>query len=154
MWPRSVTRLRNCDAASRDDVKNLVAECKRVYGRLDILVPNSGVSHGEEKNLHGDDDWKFVIDINLNSVYWLCRDAYPLLKASGRGKVITIGSEYVYNAGCSQSAHPVFPVHPRPHTAHVDPSVLLGHSLSCSLVIVRTDARRHHSLSGSLLSLR
>ena len=58
------------------------------------FVPNAGVSKGVPKNLHSDQDWDYVVNINPHSVYWLCHDAYPLLKASKRGKIITIGSEY------------------------------------------------------------
>ena len=82
------------DVSVREDVALIVAECHRVYGRIDILIPNSGISKSHSKNLHPKEDWDQVLNINLSSVYWLCQDAYPLLKASGRGKIITIGSEY------------------------------------------------------------
>ena len=83
-----------CDVSIRQDVTRTVKECQERYGRLDIIVPNAGVSKGVPKNLHSDQDWDYVVNINLRSVYWLCHDAYPLLKASKRGKIITIGSEY------------------------------------------------------------
>ena len=98
---QEITQLTNrrayctrCDVSIREDVTRTVKECEARYGRLDIIVPNSGVSVGHPKNLHPDKDWDYVVNINLRSVYWFCHDAYPLLKASGRGKVLTIGSEY------------------------------------------------------------
>jgi NAD(P)-dependent dehydrogenase (short-subunit alcohol dehydrogenase family) len=35
-----------------------------------------------------------MMDISFSSVFALCQYAYPLLKSGGRGKILTIGSEY------------------------------------------------------------
>jgi 2-deoxy-D-gluconate 3-dehydrogenase len=70
----------------------LLAEVQALAGRLDILVNNAGTNIRKRPELVTDEEWATVLDTNLTSVMRLTRAAYPALKASGRGRVINIGS--------------------------------------------------------------
>ncbi|MFM2148107.1 MAG: hypothetical protein RLZZ187_413 [Pseudomonadota bacterium] len=70
----------------------LLAEVQAIAGRLDILVNNAGTNIRKRPELVTDEEWATVLDTNLTSVMRLTRAAYPALKASGRGRVINIGS--------------------------------------------------------------
>jgi len=70
----------------------LIAACEERLGGLDILVANAGVSAFEMLDGHAEAVWTTTLSINLDSVFRLCRDAIPLLKASGDARIITIGS--------------------------------------------------------------
>lgn len=59
---------------------------------LDILVPNAGVSAFEPLDGHSDAVWESTLAIDLSAVFRLIRACAPLLKASGRGRIVTIGS--------------------------------------------------------------
>lgn len=61
-------------------------------GQLDILVNNAGTNIRKRPELVTDEEWATVLDTNLTSVMRLTRAAWPALKASGRGRVINIGS--------------------------------------------------------------
>ncbi|MDQ1079939.1 2-deoxy-D-gluconate 3-dehydrogenase [Pseudoroseomonas cervicalis] len=65
---------------------------ERTGGQLDILVNNAGTNIRRLPQDVTDAEWATVMDTNLTSVMRLTRAAYPALKASGRGRVICIGS--------------------------------------------------------------
>lgn len=61
-------------------------------GGLDILINNAGISSFIPITETSDSAWDEVLALNLSSVFRLCRDAVPLLKASSSGRIINIGS--------------------------------------------------------------
>jgi NAD(P)-dependent dehydrogenase (short-subunit alcohol dehydrogenase family) len=77
------------DVASPDAAQQLARACA---GRLDILVPNAGVSAFEPIDGHSDAVWETTLDIDLNAVFRIIRACTPLLKQSEAGRIITIGS--------------------------------------------------------------
>lgn len=62
------------------------------FGQLDILVNNAGTNIRCRPEEVSDADWEAVLDINLGSMMRLTRAAHPMLKASGRGRVINVAS--------------------------------------------------------------
>jgi NAD(P)-dependent dehydrogenase (short-subunit alcohol dehydrogenase family) len=77
------------DVAAPDAAQQLVEACG---GRLDIVVPNAGVSAFEPLDGHSDAIWEMTLDIDLGAVFRLIRAATPLLIQSPAGRIITIGS--------------------------------------------------------------
>ena len=62
------------------------------FGRLDILVNNSGVFDGgplEELSLA---TWRRVLDVNLTGPFLCSREAMKIMKPQGGGRIINIGS--------------------------------------------------------------
>jgi 2-dehydro-3-deoxy-D-gluconate 5-dehydrogenase len=83
-----------CDVLSRAEIDAAVEAAREAFGRLDILVNNAGIAAGGPPHEIAEETWDRVVDTNLKAVFQCSQAAYPLLKASGRGKVINIGSEY------------------------------------------------------------
>jgi NAD(P)-dependent dehydrogenase (short-subunit alcohol dehydrogenase family) len=77
------------DVSAPDAAQHLVGACG---GRLDILVPNAGVSAFEPLEGHSDAVWDTTLDIDLNAVFRIIRACTPLLRQSSAGRIITIGS--------------------------------------------------------------
>jgi 3-oxoacyl-[acyl-carrier protein] reductase len=77
------------DAGIKEDCIRMVAEAKRLYGRLDILIHNAAhLAPGRIDELT-DDDIDRSISVNLKACFWLVRAAAPHLKeAGGHGRVI------------------------------------------------------------------
>jgi NAD(P)-dependent dehydrogenase (short-subunit alcohol dehydrogenase family) len=65
---------------------------KASFGGLDILVNNAGIVIAGDYETLTDDQWDRIMDVNVRSMFRLTREALPLLKASGTGRVINLGS--------------------------------------------------------------
>jgi len=70
----------------------LVEEAVEKLGCLDILVNNAGTNRRKPAIEVTEDDYKTLMAINLESVFWLCQAAYPHLCKSACGKVVNTGS--------------------------------------------------------------
>ncbi len=73
-------------------VKRMVADTVKAFGGLDILVANAGINIRKPPQDYNAEEWRQVIDTNLNSVFVCCQAAYPEMKRRGGGKIVTIGS--------------------------------------------------------------
>lgn len=83
---------RHADVTTPGINDTLVAEVLARHGRLDILVPCAGVSAFQPLEGHTDAYFDEVLAVNLTAVFRLVRAALPALKASGHGRIVTIGS--------------------------------------------------------------
>jgi 2-deoxy-D-gluconate 3-dehydrogenase len=77
------------EAAAPDRV---IAQVMEQAGGIDILVNNAGTNIRRLPQDVTDEEWISVMDTNLTSAMRLSRAAYPALKASGHGRIISIGS--------------------------------------------------------------
>ena len=81
------------DVTRPDDVARAAAEANARHGGIDVLVASAGIAMPD---LPGEDIpdalWLKVIDVNLNGVYWCCREFGRAMLERGRGAVVTIGS--------------------------------------------------------------
>lgn len=84
--------LMPADLTLRGDVETL-AEQGRSIGGIDILVTCAGgySSYADFEQIE-EDDWDRVIAINLKSVFLCCRAVLPMMKETGWGRIINLGS--------------------------------------------------------------
>lgn len=61
-------------------------------GMIDILICNAGVVTSANAEALSDEDWQFVIDVNLTGVFRTCRAFAPAMIAAGGGAIVTVGS--------------------------------------------------------------
>ncbi|WP_416907641.1 MAG: glucose 1-dehydrogenase [Polymorphobacter sp.] len=85
------------DVTSTDDWEAAIAEAESRFGGLHILVNNAGIAAGSTVEATSIEDWKRVHAIDLDSVFYGCKLALPLMastvKASGvRGSILNISS--------------------------------------------------------------
>ena len=85
------------DVSRGEDVDRIVRTAVERYGRVDIVVNNAGVLNSRRETGVGsmgttleirEDDWDEVLDVNLRSVFLMCRRVLPLMReqAGGGGK--------------------------------------------------------------------
>jgi acetoacetyl-CoA reductase len=80
------------DVSNSKDAENLVKEAVNQFGRVDILVNNAGITRDRTFKKLSEEDWRKVIDVNLNSVYNTTSVALPHLLESDAGRIINISS--------------------------------------------------------------
>jgi 3-oxoacyl-[acyl-carrier protein] reductase len=68
----------------------LFAETKRIYGRVDIVVANAGISAASSIASTTNDDFDRLININLKGTFYTLRAAANSVENNGR--IIVIGS--------------------------------------------------------------
>jgi len=94
------------DAVKTADWKTLIAETRKRFERIDVLVNNhgAGVKIAEVEHME-DDDIQAVMDINIISVIKGCREVIPVMKAQGSGHIINVSS------GCANYSWPSWAVY-------------------------------------------
>ena len=80
------------DVSVRADVQRLVSSAEAMFGRLDILVNNAGMFQHVPFNEITDEQWNGILATNLTSQFLCAQIASPLLKRSGRGRVVNLAS--------------------------------------------------------------
>jgi NAD(P)-dependent dehydrogenase (short-subunit alcohol dehydrogenase family) len=79
------------DVTKAGDVQRAVDDCLAALGRLDIVVNNAGVETARPIEKFSDDQWRALIDVNLNGAIAVTRAALPRLAAPG-GVIVNIAS--------------------------------------------------------------
>lgn len=81
-----------CDVTDSAAIQRLVAECLKQYGTIDVLVNNvGGPSRGGPIAL-SEENWDKQIDINLKTVFLMCKYVMPIMEEKGAGAIVNISS--------------------------------------------------------------
>lgn len=94
-----------CDLAKEDDIKNLVDATMKEFGKIDILVNNSGVTWGAPTLEYPVEAWDKVFNVNVRGVWILTQKVANIMKAAGGGKIVNVSSVFA-SRGSLEFAHP------------------------------------------------
>jgi 3-oxoacyl-[acyl-carrier protein] reductase len=85
--------LVQADITDVDALERLVSEAMAHFGRIDVLVNNAG-DMLERAPLWDTPDERFerLIQLNIESVYWLCKRIAPVMRAQGSGCIVNMSS--------------------------------------------------------------
>jgi 2-dehydro-3-deoxy-D-gluconate 5-dehydrogenase len=86
------------DLTKKYYIEQVVNTCLKEYGKIDILVNNAGGSMFAEFLDYPDSAWQKLIDIDLNSVYYLSHRVVKEMVKQNSGKIINIGSALSFTA--------------------------------------------------------
>lgn len=83
------------DVTAAREVKAVVAEVARRFGRIDILANIAGGSpYTKRLEEFTFAEWKEVIDVNLKGTFLMCREVTPLMQRQKSGRIINTASNY------------------------------------------------------------
>jgi NAD(P)-dependent dehydrogenase (short-subunit alcohol dehydrogenase family) len=85
----------SADVANEVDVQRLVDEVVERCGTVDILVNNAGLYASLEMRPFEQiplEEWRKVMDVNVASMFLMCRAVVPVMRAGGGGKIVNISS--------------------------------------------------------------
>ena len=80
------------DLTQFDQVTNLASDIQHQHGRIDIAFNNAGVCVNVPSEECSGEDWRRVIDINLNAVFYCCREFGKVMLKQGKGSIINTAS--------------------------------------------------------------
>ncbi|MET7456004.1 SDR family oxidoreductase [Streptomyces sp. NPDC005574] len=87
------------DFADPDAVRALGADLAGRERPVDILVNNAGTIRRAPATQHPDDDWEFVLQVNLSAQFALTRAVGAAMVARGQGKIIFTASLLSFQGG-------------------------------------------------------
>ncbi|HBS04352.1 MAG TPA: NAD(P)-dependent oxidoreductase [Leptospiraceae bacterium] len=80
------------DLTSSDDIKNLVESSIRSMGRIDCLINNAGMGIFGRVDEIQEDDFRYVMELNLMAPYQLTKAVLPDMISRKSGQIINISS--------------------------------------------------------------
>jgi NAD(P)-dependent dehydrogenase (short-subunit alcohol dehydrogenase family) len=97
------------DLTQSSQVRELAAEVRSKHGRIDIAFNNAGIAVSLDSESCSDEDWHRVININLNAVFYCCREFGKVMLKQGKGSIINTASMsgVISNAPQPQAAYNV-----------------------------------------------
>jgi NAD(P)-dependent dehydrogenase (short-subunit alcohol dehydrogenase family) len=81
-----------CDVSKPDQVKAAVEKTVEVFGRIDILINNAGVSWGAPPEEMPLDKWQMVIDVNLTGAFLFSQAAAAHMIRQKYGRIVNVAS--------------------------------------------------------------
>jgi len=80
------------DVTEVNQVKRLVDEAVKTFGRIDVMINNAGLMPHSPLERLKIDDWDRMIDVNLRGVLYGIAAALPYMKQQKSGHVINVSS--------------------------------------------------------------
>jgi NAD(P)-dependent dehydrogenase (short-subunit alcohol dehydrogenase family) len=62
------------------------------HGKIDVFVNNAGIAHNVPAEEMTDEEWRRMLSINLDGVFWCCREAGRAMLERGSGAIVNIAS--------------------------------------------------------------
>lgn len=80
------------DVTDPGSAKHLIAEVVATWGGIDVLVLNAGAAASASIENTDDEMWQEQLSLNLTAPFRLMREAVPLMKKNGFGRIVVVAS--------------------------------------------------------------
>jgi rhamnulose-1-phosphate aldolase/alcohol dehydrogenase len=104
-YTKDVLRSALCDVTDEAQVQRAFDAAAREFGGLDILVANAGIASSAPIEETTTALWRKNYDVLAEGYFLTARAAFPLMKASGGGSIVFIGSKNGIAAATNASAY-------------------------------------------------
>ncbi len=93
------------NVVNESDCHAWAAAALDAWGRIDMLVANAGARVGGSILDATEDDWEFIVNVNLRGVAYCCKAALPAMIEQQSGAIVMISSA---NADVGRSGMPLY----------------------------------------------
>lgn len=93
------------DVADRAQVQNMVDNVLDKFCQLDILVCNAGVASQGLLCETSDADWRRLMGVDLDGVFYCCRAVYRHMVARKTGRIVTVSSMWGRSGASCEAAY-------------------------------------------------
>lgn len=94
------------DVSRPEDCRRVIEQAMTELGRVDVLINNAGVGTAVPALREPAEDFRRVIDVNLNGSYFMAQACAAAMRQSGGGSIVNIGSILgLTSAGLPQAAY-------------------------------------------------
>ncbi|NQU06130.1 MAG: SDR family oxidoreductase, partial [Calditrichaeota bacterium] len=93
------------DVSKEEDVADMVKLVIETFGKVDILVNNAGILRTSRIDDISYNEWKQVLDVNLNGVFLCTMAVLGIMKAQQFGRIINISSSAGRSVSTLGGAH-------------------------------------------------
>ena len=81
------------DVTDEAECARVVAEAQSAFGRIDVLHNNIGMSRGDRATPDlALESWDRIMDLNIRSMFLMCKHALPEMRARRAGSIINVSS--------------------------------------------------------------
>ena len=89
------------DVSNAEEAQKMVDETLRQFGHIDVLICNAGIARQGLLTDFTPEDWRLMMSVNLDSVFYCCRAALPSMIRRQKGCIITTSSIWgITGASC------------------------------------------------------
>ena len=93
------------DATQEGDVKRVLIKATEKLGVIDVVINCQGLYLVERVEKTGVQSWDDLMNVNLKSVFLVCKNIIPIMKWQGRGYIVNIASMAGLRGKIGQSAY-------------------------------------------------
>jgi NAD(P)-dependent dehydrogenase (short-subunit alcohol dehydrogenase family) len=87
-----------CDVSDENAVADLRKAVIERYGHVDVLINNHHFlakgAWDTTAETFPSDAWRSIIDVNLNGLFWMCREFGSVMLEQGQGNIVNVASTY------------------------------------------------------------
>lgn len=80
------------DVRKKDSVDAMVAQAVAKFGKIDFIMNNAGIAQWVEAEKMSEQDWRNMMDVNLNGLFFCCQAAGRHMIERREGAIINIAS--------------------------------------------------------------
>ncbi len=89
----------HADLSDREELRRAFTESVNGLGGLDILLNNVGITRWSKAEEMSEADWDIVLEVNLNSLFFMAQLAGQYMLKQGHGKIVNIASLLSFGGG-------------------------------------------------------